>query len=301
MAPYFDGTISPQQQHDSVFTGTKYGSHIIPILPLMPLPISGVPTAGSAIQSGSTTTINSTASINAVAGGMNGNVQFNNGGALAGSNAVNFSIATNTLTITGAVTVTGSIALTGTVTADIFNAVTGFEIGGTAGVGKYLRGNGTNFVSSTLSGSDVLAGIVGVQFGGTGANLSATGGASFVVRQSSVGAAFTVSQLTAADLTNGTTGTGAIVLADAPTFTTNPIFASFTGTGAVVLATSPTITTPKWTAFTVAGLPAGLEGQYAYATDGRKVGEGVGAGTGVPIYFSNTLWRVFSTDTVVLA
>jgi hypothetical protein len=73
MAPFFSGTISPQQQHDSVFTGTKYGSHIIPILPLMPLPISAQPTAGSAIQSGSTTTINTTT--NAVAGGPNGAVQ----------------------------------------------------------------------------------------------------------------------------------------------------------------------------------------------------------------------------------
>ena len=218
-----------------------------------------------------------------------------------------FNSGTNTLvigagiTVTGSVTITGSLALTGTVSADIFNAGTGFEIGGTAGVGKYLRGNGTNFVSATLSGTDVQTGIVGVQFGGTGANLSATGGASFVVQQSSVGAAFTVSQLSASDLTNGTTGTGAIVLANAPTFTVNPIFASSTGTGAVVLAISPAITTPSWTSYTVAGLPAGLEGQYAYATDGRKVGEGLGAGTGVPTYFSNGLWRVFSTDAQVLA
>ena len=51
--------------------------------------------------------------------------------------------------------------------------------------------------------------------------------------------------------------------------------------------------------YTVAGLPAGTEGMVAYATDGRKVGEGAGAGTGVPVYFSNTLWRAYSTDTQV--
>lgn len=53
--------------------------------------------------------------------------------------------------------------------------------------------------------------------------------------------------------------------------------------------------------YTVAGLPAGSEGQLAYATNGRKVGEGVGAGTGVPVYFSNASWRVFSTDAAVLS
>jgi hypothetical protein len=38
------------------------------------------------------------------------------------------------------------------------------------------------------------------------------------------------------------TGTGAVVLANAPTFTANPTFASQTGSGAVVLANAPTIT-----------------------------------------------------------
>lgn len=42
-------------------------------------------------------------------------------------------------------------------------------------------------------------------------------------------------------------------------------------------------------------------GMVAYCLDGRKVGEGAGAGTGTPVYFSNGSWRVFSTDTPVLA
>jgi len=53
--------------------------------------------------------------------------------------------------------------------------------------------------------------------------------------------------------------------------------------------------------YTVATLPTGSEGMIAYATNGRKVGEGVGVGTGVPVYFSNALWRVYSTDAQVLA
>lgn len=58
--------------------------------------------------------------------------------------------------------------------------------------------------------------------------------------------------------------------------------------------------------YTVSGLPAGTEGDVAYATDGRKVGEGAGLGTGVPVYYSTdggsppaTGWHVFSTDALV--
>lgn len=51
--------------------------------------------------------------------------------------------------------------------------------------------------------------------------------------------------------------------------------------------------------YTVAGLPVGSEGQMLYATNGRKVGELAGAGTGVPVYFSSGSWRVFSTDAAV--
>jgi hypothetical protein len=52
--------------------------------------------------------------------------------------------------------------------------------------------------------------------------------------------------------------------------------------------------------FAVASLPNNpIEGQFAYAANGRKVGEAAGAGTGVPVYFSNGAWRVFSTDAAV--
>lgn len=52
--------------------------------------------------------------------------------------------------------------------------------------------------------------------------------------------------------------------------------------------------------FAVASLPSNPNnGQTAYASNGRKVGEGAGAGTGVPVYYSNGAWRVYSTDAVV--
>lgn len=48
-----------------------------------------------------------------------------------------------------------------------------------------------------------------------------------------------------------------------------------------------------------ASLPTGKEGQVLFVSNGRKVGEGVGAGTGVPVYYSNGHWRVYSTDATV--
>lgn len=63
---------------------------------------------------------------------------------------------------------------------------------------------------------------IGLAYGGTNADLSATGGTSNVLKQSSSGAAITVGQLAASDLSNGTTGSGAVVLASAPTMT-NPV------------------------------------------------------------------------------
>lgn len=127
-------------------------------------------------------------------------------------------------------------------------------------------------------------GQLGLGRGGTAADLSATGGTSQVLRQSSAGAAITVSQLAASDLSNGVTGSGAVVLANTPTLITPALGAatatsiaiggatlgahalavtgtalfnnaityggvalsnSVTGTGSMVLSTSPSLTTPS--------------------------------------------------------
>lgn len=54
--------------------------------------------------------------------------------------------------------------------------------------------------------------------------------------------------------------------------------------------------------FTVATLPTtATPGQVAYASNGRKSGEAAAAGTGVPVYYSNSAWRVQSTDAAVQA
>ena len=49
-----------------------------------------------------------------------------------------------------------------------------------------------------------------------------------------------------------------------------------------------------------ASLPTpGQAGRLRFVTDGRKTGEGVGAGTGTPAYDDGVAWRRTSDDTTV--
>jgi Pectate lyase superfamily protein len=50
------------------------------------------------------------------------------------------------------------LAVTNTATASIVNATTGFEVSGTAASGNYLRGNGSQFVSSAIQLGDLPSG-----------------------------------------------------------------------------------------------------------------------------------------------
>jgi hypothetical protein len=212
MASFFAGPISPTLQHDKIFVDTQYGSSLIAKLPLVPLSASGQATVGAAVQSGSSTTISN--NINAVAAGPNGAIQFNNGGALGGTALLEWDNVNNVVNVGGSVSISGSLIITGTITASVFNALTGFEIGGLAPSGHILIGNGTNYIDGTLSST--LSGILKVINGGTGANLSATGGASQVVQQTSVGGAFTVGQLTFPDIS------GILAIAQGGTGTATP-------------------------------------------------------------------------------
>jgi hypothetical protein len=60
------------------------------------------------------------------------------------------------------------------------------------------------FGFAALGAGDIQSGQLALARGGTGADLSGTGGAGYVVRQNTVGGAFTVSGLTAADVAAGT-------------------------------------------------------------------------------------------------
>lgn len=53
--------------------------------------------------------------------------------------------------------------------------------------------------------------------------------------------------------------------------------------------------------YAVAGLPALPDGSTAYAVDGRKPGDGPGAGTGAAVYRSAGQWLRASDDSVVAA
>jgi len=105
----------------------------------------------------------------------------------------------------------------------------------------------SNVVTSSLTtvgtiGTGVWQGTkVGLAYGGTNSDLSATGGSSQVLRQSSSGAAITVGQIAASDLSNGVSGSGAVALVTSPGFTTPTLgVASATSINKVTLTTPAT-------------------------------------------------------------
>ena len=67
-------------------------------------------------------------------------------------------------------------------------------------------GIATPSTTATIPATD-LSGVVGVAHGGTGADLSATGGTSRVLKQTSAGAAVSVAQLASTDITDLASGT----------------------------------------------------------------------------------------------
>src|SRR3990167_9308384 len=84
---------------------------------------------------------------------------------------------------------------------------TGPAAGG-VGVHGHVGGTGTG---GQLSASSIFnAGTLGVIYGGSGANLSATGGSQQYVKQTSAGATFTVGTIPAVDVQAGSLGSGVI-------------------------------------------------------------------------------------------
>ena len=53
--------------------------------------------------------------------------------------------------------------------------------------------------------------------------------------------------------------------------------------------------------YTVASLPTGSAGRIAFATNGRKNGEGSGSGTGVLVFHDSVAWRACDTGATVSA
>lgn len=78
--------------------------------------------------------------------------------------------------------------------------------------GNILQSNGTEWqsVAPSFAASVITSGTLALARGGTGADLSATGGANQFVKQTSAGGAFTVAAITSADLTTALTTPPAI-------------------------------------------------------------------------------------------
>lgn len=95
----------------------------------------------------------------------------------------------------------------------------------TTGTGVLSIAVGADLPTHVHSAADVTSGIVTLARGGTGSDLSATGGGNKVLMQLSAGAAITVFQLAANQLSNGVTGSNQVVLATAPSIS-SPVFPS---------------------------------------------------------------------------
>ena len=118
-----------------------------------------------------------------------------------------------------------------------------------------------------LSATQITTGQLALARGGTNADLSATGGTSQVLQQASAGATITVGQLAASNLSNGVTGSGAVVLATSPTLVT-PALGAATGTSLVLSSTiterGRSVAMGEWATFTPA--MAALTGTWTGGT-----------------------------------
>jgi hypothetical protein len=86
---------------------------------------------------------------------------------------------------------------------------------------------------------------------------------------------------------------------------TNNVLADFIGGTAVLSRSAARLTAGvpmRLPTYTVAGLPAvSVAGDMAFATNGRKNGEGGGLGTGVLVFSDGTAWRACDTGATVAA
>lgn len=119
--------------------------------------------------------------------------------------SVNAGAVVNTLYLT-----TGKVLIGETA---IVSSTAKFEVKGNIAMAGATSGSLT-FACPAVAGSNSK-----ITFPSGIIDFSSTGGTSQVLRQSSAGSAITVSQLAASDLSNGTTGSGAVVLANSPSIT----------------------------------------------------------------------------------
>jgi hypothetical protein len=128
----------------------------------------------------------------------------------------------------GTISTGNNITTTATVQGGIVNATTGFQVAGAATTGNYLRGNGTNFVSSGLQASD-LSGTIFTLAGSTGTPQAVSTGQTITIAAGSSG------NLTAVA---GSTRTVTLDISATPSFTS----LTATGSNGLTLGTTGTNT-----------------------------------------------------------
>ena len=152
-------------------------------------------------------------------------------GSFLRSGGVNTAPAWSTLVLPNAATTGDILYASGTNTVGALSDVATGQVLTSGGVGAAPSYSANPTVSSVvLKGSTsgtttvkpaAVAGTTTVTLPGGTTDFSATGGTSQVVKQTTSGGAFTVAQLAASDLSDGTTGSGKVVLDTSPTFQTS--------------------------------------------------------------------------------
>jgi len=128
----------------------------------------------------------------------------------------------------GQIVLGGGSGASPTTSANASIATGALTLGAAGTQGSVIMGGSTSGTLQLKPAATAGTGSVLTFPGGT-TDFSATGGTSQVVKQTSAGGAFTVAQLAASDLSNGTTGSNSVVLATSPTLVT-PVLGVATGT-----------------------------------------------------------------------